>query len=224
MQPQAAILGAALASQIEHGLATSSRSRQREIGASEIGFACGRRLSYRLHGTAKTNFTDPMKLMTGLGVHTVLAEIYAANPRYLVEHPVTFRGIRGTLDLYDRGTATVIDWKTTSKSRLASYAKQGPPMHYVTQINIYAAALMEQGFLVSRVALAFLPSDGALSNLWVWLAEPDKRVALDAADRVEALRHLEPSNVDAKPDRYCGWCDYYLPTSTDLSIGCPGTK
>lgn len=224
MQPQAAILGAALVSQIEHGLATAPRSRQREIGASEIGFACGRRLSYRLHEVAKTNFTDPTRLMIGIGVHTTLAEIYRANPRFLVEYPVSFRGIRGTLDLYDRASATVIDWKTTSKSRLASYAKQGPPMHYVTQINVYAAALMEQGFLVSRVALAFLPYDGALSNLWVHLAEPDKRIALDAAERVLAMASLAPSEVDAKPDRYCGWCDYYLPTSTDLSIGCPGTK
>lgn len=224
MQPQAAILGAALASQIEHGLATAPRSRQREIGASEIGFACGRRLSYRLHGTAKTNFTDPLRLMVGLGVHGALAEIYAANPRYLVEYPIAFRGIRGTLDLYDRATATVIDWKTTSKSRLASYAKQGPPLHYITQINIYAAALMEQGFLVSRVALAFLPIDGTLSGIWVHLAEPDKRIALGAAERVLALASVEPSNVLAQPDRYCGWCDYYLPTSTDLSIGCPGTK
>lgn len=224
-EPQAAILGASLVAQIEHGLATSARSRQRDIGASEAGFACARRVCYRLHDTPKTNYRDPNRLLLGIGMHSALGDIFERlGDRYLVEHQVTYMGIRGTLDIYDRGTATIIDWKTTSKARLASYAKQGPPKPYIVQLNLYAAGLMQQGYLVSRIALAFIPYDGALSGLWVWLGRPDIQIASDAVARLKDLRVIQPYEAPATPDRLCPYCDHYLPTSTDLSIGCPGTK
>src|SRR4030095_4588909 len=125
---------------IDFGMALAPRSRQRAIGASEIGFVCQRRLAYRRHDVAKSNYSDPMKLIVGTGVHAALAETFNrlndVYHRWLVEFPVTYRDIAGRLDLYDRRTETVVDWKTTSKTRLAQYRKDGPPAHYIIQAQI----------------------------------------------------------------------------------------
>ena len=229
MEPQASILATSLVSHIEHGMATAPRSRQVNIGASELGMGlnCPRQLAYRMHNQPKVNWTDSCRLLVGVGMHLALGEIFermaAESGRWLVEHRVTYRGVAGSLDLYDKATATIIDWKSTSKARLASYTKQGPPRHYLTQLAIYAAGLRQQGYLVSRVGLAFIPYDGAIAGLWVWLGEPDRRMADDAVEFAQRMANEDPAQVEAVPGRYCGFCDYYLPTSTDLAIGCPGT-
>lgn len=225
MEPQASILATSLVQHIEMGMAASARSRQKEVGASEIGMACARRLAYRHHDYPKFNYTDPMRLLIGIGVHLALAQIFdqisAATDRFLVEYRVEHSGVPGTLDLYDRATATLVDWKTTSKKRLTDYARNGPPQHYITQAQIYAAGLLNAGFPVKRIAIAFLPYDGALESLWVWLSTPDQTVADEAIERYRAVG--APYETPSTPDRTCGFCDYYNPQAKDLRLGCPGT-
>lgn len=227
MEPQASILATSLAQHITMGMATSARSQQREVGASEIGLPCPRQLAYKHQAYPKFNYTDPMRLLVGVGVHLALAQIFAeiaaVTDRFLVEYHVEYSGVPGTLDLYDRATATVIDWKTTSKKRLAEFAKTGPPPHYVIQAQIYAAGLVNAGYPVKRIALAFLPYDGALEGLWVWLGKPDVDVAVAAITRFHDIQSQDVCRVPAKPDRYCGYCDFYNPQSKDLRLGCPGT-
>lgn len=229
MEPQALILADALTDLIRSGMATSPRSQQTEVGASEIGFACPRRLCYRARGYPKFNVGDQMRLLTGIGMHDALAEIFRRHnqsqrvARFLVEYPIFFSDVRGTIDLFDKATNTIVDWKTTSKARLTKYAHDGPPGHYITQIHTYAAGLAEEGYLVKRVALAFLPFDGPLSATWVWLGEPNRRAAIDAVDRLRAVASAEPAEVPTVPDRYCGFCDFYVANSIDPRLGCPGT-
>lgn len=211
---------------IEVGMADSPRSNQAQIGASEIGCPCPRRLVYRHQGVRPVNVVDPGEMLIGTGAHLALAEVFKRlNNRihwFLVEHPVNYRNVIGTLDLFDLGSATVIDWKTTGRTRLARLRTDGPPEQYVIQLNVYAAGLAAQGYQVDSIALAFLLRDGPLSQMWVWRTEPDQAIADAAIFRYESLSIYQPAEIRPVPDRYCGSCPYYDPRSTEINRACPG--
>jgi PD-(D/E)XK nuclease superfamily len=218
----------ALDSLIALGCATKPRSLQVAVGSSEAGQRCDRRIAYKLHGVRPCNFRDPLRSLVGEEFHYALADLFsrlnAGSARWLVEQPVLYRGMPGTVDLYDRHTLTVIDWKTSTKAKVRQVRREGPPVHYKIQLQIYAAALRLLGEDPQRVALAYLPTDGELADLWVWLSPVDERMAVDALDRVERLAGIEPADAIAKPDRLCPWCAHYRPGSTDLATGCPGNS
>ncbi|MGH8882508.1 MAG: hypothetical protein ACRD0P_35035, partial [Stackebrandtia sp.] len=104
--------------------ADTPRSRQRQIGPSEIGVECLRRLGFKALGyQPATAGGDCWPPFVGTAVHDHLARVFAADNerlgrvRWLIEHKVTVRGsIRGTLDLYDHDSRTVIDHKIVGPS------------------------------------------------------------------------------------------------------------
>lgn len=206
------------------------RSVQAEIGSSELGYACDRRIAYRLAGTPATNQRDPLVSLIGKGWHLVMADTFGRLARlfpgrFLIETPVRYRGIPGTVDLYDRVLHTVVDWKTSTKDKISHVRSQWPAASYVTQVQTYAAGLAEAGHEVTHVALLYVPRDGKrLDDMWPWRERFDRTAADTAVDRVDALRGKDPATVAAAPDRLCGWCSHYLPGSTDLAIGCPGSS
>lgn len=208
------------------GQTASDRSRQTEVGMSEIGDVCERKLGYKVSGTPPVNFTaDPLPSLIGKGTHLELAELVGRlnfSGRFLVETPVVYRGIPGTADLFDQLRGVLFDWKTTTKGKLNRLRVDGPPKSYVIQVNGYGAALQSVGYTVNRVALAYLPRDGALSDLWVWSQPLDVSVIDNAIDRFERIKTTTPQRLPATPNQLCGWCDHHLPGSTDLSRGCPG--
>ena len=219
---------AAYASMIELGVLTTKRSLSTHVGPSQLGWVCDRRLSYALHGTPAVNLSDPMKLLAGTGAHLALADIFTGLDqgagRFLVEIPTSYRDCRGSADFYDVWTHQLIDWKTCSKSSLASYIKNGPPEQYRVQIQLYTASLQAAGYQVDEAAVFFLPLDGPLSHAWAWTTTPDRAVADAAIERRNRLREVDPADADATPDRSCGHCSWYSPRATDLRFGCPGKK
>lgn len=220
-------LECSLRSLIFLGCATAPRSRQTSLGSSEAGHQCDRRLAYRLAGTPATNLADPLRPLVGTGVHLVMADLFrrldGGSGRFLVEQHVGYRDVPGTVDLYDRFTHTVVDFKTTTASNLKHLRHDGPPRQYVVQVHLYAAALKAEGEDVRYVALAVLPTDGHLDDMWVWRKPYDFAIADEAVDRLAQLLNKDPSTVESKPDRLCPWCDHYRPTTpVDLTIGCPG--
>lgn len=220
-------LAMTLASHLQLGIITDDRSLQTAVGASEVGHPCARRLAYRLAGAPVSNHGDPTRLLVGTGTHLAIENILLRADRgagrFLTELPVTYRGIPGRVDLLDTFLHVVVDWKTTGKARLSGYAKDGIPQAYRVQAQIYAAGLREAGYQIHRLAVAFLPYDGALSQLWTWEADPDPAEADRAIDRLDALRGLDPATVTPTPDRLCSHCPYHNPRATDLAVGCPGT-
>lgn len=226
--PDADALVVRIRDQLWTAAATSPRSQQLSVGASEIGTECLRKLAYRMAGTTPVNHPDPLRAMVGLGVHLQLADTYrrldAGTGRYLVEHPVTFRDVPGTVDLFDRLRGDVVDWKSTTTSRVKLYRKDGPSPGYVTQAQMYAAALAAEGETPRRVSLVFIPTDGTLADIWAWGAPVDSTVADAAVDQLDTLRHKLPADVPATPTRLCPWCSHYRPGSTDLRVGCPGKE
>lgn len=223
---EAYALETALRGLVHLGTATSARSLQASLGSSEAGHACDRRIAYRLAGARPTNLTDPLRAFVGSGFHSAIAELFvrldAGSGRFLVEQRLMYRGLPGTVDLFDRYTRTVIDWKTTLKSKLTKVRHDGPAQPYIVQTQLYGAALAASGEDVRSVALAFVPVDGSLADLWVWRARFDQRIADDAIDRIERLAGKDPATVKHTPDRLCPWCSHFREGSTDLAAGCPG--
>lgn len=232
--PEAYALETALRSLIHVGASTTDRNRQRAIGASQIGAACMRQLAHRAAGTKPSNITDPLRAFIGTGVHDALAGLFdrldAGSGRWLIEHPVRYRGVPGTVDLFDRLTGTVVDWKTSTMAKLRRVQQSGPTSAYVTQLQLYGAALAAAGETVHTLALAYIPVDGLLDQLWVWRTTPDPRAADAAVDRLNAITHAEldsvartdPSTVDATPSALCKWCPYYMPGVAACAASCPG--
>jgi len=217
---------------IDLAAATSPRSKQIPIGASEIGWDCDRRLAYRLAGTAPVNYGDPMKLIVGIGVHLWLAERFRAldggSGRFLVEYDCLYGDVPGHGDLYDRHNHVALDWKTTSRSRIKEMARRGEPSRqYVTQINHNALGLKAMGEQPKAVALIFLARDGGLDDSWAWMSRLDPSFVDSAVERlrqIESVGHIDPAAVSCTPGKDCGFCRNYNPTSTNLSLSCDARK
>ena len=110
------------------------RSQQVEIGPSEIGTPCVRRLGHLLAGTPKQPAPVPWRPTVGTAVHAWIANAFEAfderlpdsSPRYLMEQRVTVgtiagRPFGGSADLYDAAEFRVIDWKIVGPSALKKY-------------------------------------------------------------------------------------------------------
>jgi hypothetical protein len=136
------------------------RTQQREIGPSDLG-TCRKRVGFKLAGTEPVNEAGSVVAMVGTAVHIAVAEAMhtVAAPGDLVEHPVTFAGITGTLDRYEAATRTVVDTKTTSRRMLEHHQLHGPPRPHIWQLSFYGAGLIEQGHEVERIRLEYLVRD-----------------------------------------------------------------
>lgn len=211
--------------------ASTPRSLQPEIGPSELGLACSRQIAFRLAGSVPVNMTtDPLASMVGSAMHQHLAEIFAAlHPpgRFLVEHPVAYREVRGTLDLYDRRTRTVVDWKFPKLAKARRVRSGGPPRHYLWQIQTYAAGLELQGEQPAHAAVVYIPVDGTLADIFAWVVPVERAQADEAVERLETVRELttakRPGGVPKQPSRLCPWCPYYRKGWLgDADAACPG--
>lgn len=217
----------------------SPRTRQREIGPSELGLACSRQIAYRIAGTVPTNVdVDPLAAIAGTAMHAWMAATFTRlnlPGRYLVEHPVQFRNIKGTLDLYDRRTRTVIDWKFPRKAKANRMRAEGPPRHYLWQGQTYAQGLIAEGETPEQVAVAYIPIDGKLADIYAFAYPVDEVIALQAVERLNAVAQQttpmehgilldpRPGDVQAQPSRLCPWCPFHRPQwSGDLNLACPG--
>lgn len=222
------------------------RSQQTRIGPSEIGTPCTRRLGHKLAGTPEARPSDsPWKPTVGTAIHAWLEEAFRGEngrwrrnegqdvTRWLVEHKVRVGQIAGddidgNTDLYDRVTATVIDWKTCGPSRLKHYRRNGPGPQYRVQAHLYGRGWVARNAPVDRVMIVFLPRNGELRDAFHWSEPYDEQVALDAlkrandvANTVQALGSAAFALLPTDPTD-CTFCPWWQPGATDLSTACPG--
>lgn len=229
---------------IENAIVTAPRSQQKRIGPSEIGNPCARRIGYKLAGVAPVNGGRvPWKPTVGTAIHAWLEEVFKRTnkfladdgPRFLLETRVTTgqicgEDIDGSCDLYDRITATVIDWKTVGSEALRKYKKNGPGDQYRIQAHLYGRGWENRGRPVDTVAIVFLPRDRELSESHFWHEPYDEGIAVKALDRVEGITKLintmGPAALPLLPtaDVWCRFCPYLspLPHATDIAEACPG--
>lgn len=212
------------------------RAGQVAIGPSEVGHPCTRRLAYKLLDWDKPNEqqSGSWSAQVGTAIHAHLADIFKKREGYLVEQRVTIRGnLAGTVDLFDLKNGVVLDWKTTGSTKLATYRKEGADPQHVIQVHLYAYGLVQQGAEVAKVALAYLPTSGQLSDMVLDIRDYDEKIALAAFERLDSIHALlaavdveaNPqfwSQIPAEANRLCAWCPYFKPFSKSLDEGCPG--
>lgn len=225
---------------IADGILNQPRSLQRKIGPSELGTPCDRRLGYKLAGTPEVNERGvAWPAFVGTAIHSELAELMARasiarEARFLVEHRVTVGqvgglDITGSLDLYDKQTGTVIDWKCTTGSQIRDKYRKDVGETYRRQAHLYGRGLVAQGYDVRAVMIVFFSRDKSFTDRHVWSEAYDEQVALDALARADSiatsLQALGPDfTIPAldMTDAHCRYCPWQRNNSTDLAVACPG--
>ncbi len=245
--PFAAMLKIRLIEMIRWADNENPRAKQVELGPSEIGDPCDRRIGYRLAAIpgCNTDF-DPWASIMGTAIHSWLEQAIKDwmqghdDPAWITERTLWVDDyIQGHSDLYWKAQETVIDWKTAGPDVMKKIRKDGPPDGYQIQTHIYGYGYEKLGFPVKKVALVFLPRAGWLRNMYVWTQDYDRSLAEAALDRISEIAQqiidldlLIDSNshrweqILAVPSNGCGWCPWYDPgrdaeRGAD-STGCPG--
>jgi len=223
---------------ITQAIANEPRSLQKEIGISEIGTPCVRRLAYQLAEMPAVNASGvPWRAAVGRCVHTWLQEIFITDnrrhgfTRWLTEtrvNPGEIDGVPlfGHSDMYDRVTASVVDWKVPGPTAMKGARKDGPKPGYRVQAHTYGLGYTKRGLPVERVHIAFLPSAGELSDA-VWWSEPyDEEVALAALERASDIRKMinqlgiaTVAMLSTGTTDYCTYCDWFSPGKNDPASG-----
>ena len=212
------------------------RALQQEVGPSGIGVTCERQLGYRLLNVGKTRLQGaaPWMPQIGTAVHTYLETIFADNDRYMTETPVTIKHndlvIPGTVDLYDKQTKTVIDFKLTGEAGISAARNKRVSTQYQVQVQLYAKGLAQAGYAVDTVAILFLPRNKELGDSVMWQAAYDQQISTMYLDRYQLIKNVTAANgQNALPllstaDAPCVWCDWYNPNAGTPAEGCTGNK
>lgn len=208
------------------------RSRQKDLGPSEAGNPCNRRLAYRLLGANPVNTdSDPWPAIIGTATHSWLEKAFTNDDadRWETEVKVELPTyMRGTVDLVDKHTKTVIDHKVMGLTSLKRFKADGPSEQYRTQVHLYGCGLRLAGYDIDHVAIAAWSRSGALKDAHYWCEPYDEQRVEQALRRIDALREVTASlGRDALPlipttDANCTWCPFYVPAVTDVTEGCPG--
>lgn len=221
----------------------SVRSQQAELGASEVGYGCLRRIGYRISDiTTTNNETDPWPAIVGTAIHSWLEKAFIKFEdvhglgRWITEMEVQpSPSVKGHTDLYDAANFVTIDHKSASSEKMKLIRKGEIPESYIQQVMLYALGHVKAGRRVDRVALVFYPRSGWLSGIAVWTGLYDEAVALATLDKVNRVAagvirlqvDQDPSQwekVPATPSKEdCAWCPWYQPLAAAASdAGCPG--
>jgi hypothetical protein len=219
-------LADALRTMVRQHDAAADRSRQTDLGPSEIGNPCTWCLAAQILGVTSSTWEhsawdDGWRAVVGTATHAWLDEAAAAFnvrnnvARWLPEvrvHPdARLLPSGGSCDLFDSETHTVIDHKTTTKAKLANYRLNGPGLQYRRQAHLYGKGYRAAGHDVHHVALAFWLRDGMLRDLYVWTEPYSEQIADETLARYDALRALcesgGPAVLDSlPPDPDCAQC------------------
>lgn len=221
---------------IEDAARNEPRTRQRSIGASDLGSPCDRKLAYQLMGAEPVNINqDEWPATVGTAIHRWLESAFRGADGWITERKIQIgEFVTGTCDLYQDGM--VIDHKTVGTDVMRKIRKEGPPPEYVVQVQLYGYGYRLTGAKVDTVALAFYPRSGWLSNMYTWVNDYDESIALAALNRLYLIAgqalNLDLANnphrfqqIDAVPHN-CGFCPFYRPDmDPQLAAGpdgCPG--
>lgn len=212
---------------VAYAMSHSPRSLQVELGPSEIGHPCPRRIAMGLMGEpAVAAAFDPLPSAVGTGAHHQFGKAFEMDnqrlgyQRWLVEHRVSpWPGMGGNLDLFDTVTRTVVDHKFLAADKVKSARTKGPREVYRNQGQVYAAGLVADGHRVDRVALWLLPRGGLIAHSYLWHTPFDPAVAKRVEQRtvtitglcadLEVDRHPERYNLIPHDDSDCAFCPWH---------------
>ena len=199
------------------------RSKQVEIGPSSV-YSCRRQIWHNVNQTPKTNRQiNILPSLIGTWIHEGIAKaIISQDPfgdNFLIEESAQIGDLPGHIDLYVENVAVVVDWKTSTKSKLKG--KYFPSVNYIGQAQIYAYLLKhDKGKDVKQIAIVGVPRDGGIEDIVEFIADYDEEVALAAIAWLDAAK----SAVEKpQPEMFVTFCSGYCPFFDESGeIGCPG--
>lgn len=192
--------------------AERDRSMQAEVGWSELA-GCERRLAYREQGQLATDSPDWWRATAGTALHDWMR--FLRTDAHTVRHEVevSYRGIPGHVDEWDRAANELTDWKFPSLvvSRRWQASEQELRMKMV-QLMGYGAGLIEageadEGTLIVR--LCVMPVDGTSEDWWTEEWPFDRELADWGVERLLGVREtLAEGGFPAVGEPY-HWCEEF---------------
>ena len=200
-----------------------SRSKQRQVGPSEIG-GCRRKVWYRLNEQPETNFElSKLAAIMGTAIHAEIEKaIETIDPdgkKYIVESEIEYDGIKAHIDLWIPETGDVVDWKTVKKSNLSYF----PSKQQRWQVQVYGYLLEKSGKgkpnFVNLVAIA---RDGNEEDVKVHTEAYNPALAEEALAWLNELKIKTDAPDPEKDANFCkSYCQYY---DASGQMGCVGLK
>jgi CRISPR/Cas system-associated exonuclease Cas4 (RecB family) len=203
--------------------ANKSRSKQTQVGPSEIG-GCRRKVWYRLNDQPETNFQlKKLAAIMGTAIHSEIEKsIEAIDPKgekYWVETEVEYDGIKAHIDLFIPETGSVVDWKTVKLKNLSYF----PSNQQRWQVQVYGYLLEKSGKAkVKDVNLVAIARDGDEDNVRIHTEPYDETMALAALSWLANVKASETLPEPEKDESFCkDYCQYY---DASGEMGCTGLK
>ena len=171
----------------------SERSKQIQIGISEVGMDCRKCVARKLALTPR-KADGAWYPFIGTAVHEQL-EIgfrdnypldYTLEERLFV-HEYKDLKLTGSCDMFAHLDGVVNDWKVVGKAALADARKGKIKDQYHIQAMLYGYGWEQKGFDVTHVALSFLPREDKLENAVVVLVRYDRSIAINALAELESM-------------------------------------
>ena len=203
----------------------SARDGQRLIGASEIGNPCSYCLANRL---LSKGGGSPNKYWMGARIGTAIHKALEEEAERADRKDYRFAILEGSRQEesirlgYIEGYGTVkskpdlvlvkdrhlIDYKTSTSTKIKHYKLDGVPQQYVYQQQLYAWGLTQAGTPIDKISLAFIQRDGLTDNdVWVYSFDYDESVALHAWERLVSIWEWlqegnDPESLPSDPSCY----------------------
>lgn len=202
----------------------SERDGQKLVGASEIGNPCEYCLATRLLGYGRKENQWWLGAKIGTAIHSAFEhEVehiepvgkFAALKGARMEERITIGALEGygvitsKPDLVLPEHNLLIDYKTTSKQKVAKYKLDGLPRQYVVQQQLYAWGLNKSGTTIDKCALIFINREGSTnSDFWVASFDYDEALAVKAWDRLQSMWEWLQAGNDVETLRSHPECFY----------------
>jgi len=202
--------------------ATRDRSKQTQVGPSEIG-GCRRKVWYRLNSQPETNDNQSkLAAIMGTAIHAAIEEaITHLDPEgkdYLVETEVAYGDMKAHVDLFIPAIGAVVDWKTSKKKNLSYF----PSTQQRWQVQVYGYLLSKNGYEVKTVNLVAIARDGEEQDVKVHTEPYNETTALEALQWLANVKAMTQAPPPEKDESFCkSYCQYY---DSFGEIGCVGIK
>lgn len=175
----------------------TERSKQVQIGISEVGMDCRKCVARKLAEVHRIPDGSWYPFI-GTAVHDALEKGF--NERYpddykleerLFVHDYKTMSLTGSCDmaaLVEDGKGVIVnDWKVVGKTGTADARKGKIKDQYRVQAQLYGYGWAQKGYNVTHVALSFLPREEKLSEAVVVLMRYDQSVALTGLAQLESM-------------------------------------
>lgn len=222
------------------------RSLQRELGPSEYGDPCERKLAYKMFEAPETTQVPQKKsgkkwrATVGTAIHKwAETEVFDPHRDYEAERKVTVgawfdgeraRILKGSCDAFYLPPGVVIDLKTSTKAKIVDYQRSSDklPGSYIPQVHGYGQGYVNEGYEVHYVALLIVPRDDELnmSTSVFHIEEFDPTVPAAGLKRLESIAaRKREGGYKSLPmaQSFCSSCSWFYPSAGNPDEGrCPG--